>query len=239
MLYSFATFCGLCVALLFVVSFLLQPLTKMEAEILQLARVFHVAWAPHQTVEQWQDRESDAHQFLVSAFSEFNRIFGAIQRLSRALYTLRAFSPTGIPLQVVALVANADLGTTASPSFSQQSTVASHASAFFEIPYTSTLPGGGGGANTWRVPVTTMFVEVDPSTFHPRVVRDSSGAIVERHKTILDCLHKHTAVFAGGGGYIGHFFGDRFMMHFQLAFHLALHRQYPCVGTCDQIHARC
>ncbi|CUF19486.1 membrane-associated protein, putative [Bodo saltans] len=208
MLISLVTIFGLCIALVLASSFILQTLASMESEIFYLARsfLFQSMWETQTT--RLHD-EVERPRCCATAFSEFRRIFGAIRRLSRALYTLRAFSPSEMTPATSGGMGNSTSGDANSRCYSaSQSSFMSPIIGLVEVVPYHIL--GNGSSGLWRVPVTTIFIGLDPFMFNPQT--QEAMTIYNSHRAILEVFQKHVAKFAGAS--LDQFYGNRFLIHF-------------------------
>ncbi|CUF19435.1 GPI-anchored surface protein, putative [Bodo saltans] len=209
-LMSVSTICVLCACLVVFSYVVLQPLAEVELEVSQLAQVFLVPLAATlDGVKSSDDTLAVRHGNATSVFIEFSRITGAVRCLSRALYTLRAFTPTGIPIPTfVSPLALERSTTTVSASLSPHGHSISQppsdeTPSSLEVPYDSR-----GAVTLWRVPVTTLLVDLDFTIFRSK----DSLAVVNFHRLILSALQQRVASFPGAS--VDQFYGNRFLIHF-------------------------
>jgi hypothetical protein len=183
---SLVATCGLCIILVVASSVVLQSLASMESELFYLARAFLFQSMWNAETERLHD-EVARPRCCATTFSEFQRIFGAIRRLSRALYTLRAFSPQEMN---PATVGTSSFGEAHSPS--QHSSFLSPLMGLERVPY---VVGSDGLSGLWRVPVTTVFIVLDPALFNPQL--QDATSMHRNHRAILEIFQKHIATFSG------------------------------------------
>ncbi|CUF19560.1 membrane-associated protein, putative, partial [Bodo saltans] len=239
LLISFVVICGLCILTTIVAHFVFAALSYMEQDILGLAWVFlfspmetHVR--PHHEGETQQN--GDVNLAMISVFKEYSRIWSALKALSRALYTLRAFSPAVVTTPAVsrhsatATVSNKEVSTigagvsggAVSPSESSSlrgsitspqaiATIdGSHSQKIIEVPYSlGHLSANIESSGLWHVPVTSMFVVMDPFMFDPQT--EDPMVIHTNHRVILEAFQKFVGQVPGAS--IDQFYGNRMLIH--------------------------
>ncbi|CUG90965.1 mitogen-activated protein kinase, putative [Bodo saltans] len=235
LLISFVVICGLCILTTIVAHFVFAALSYMEQDILGLAWVFlfspmesHVR--PHLDGEKQQS--GDVNLAMMSVFKEYSRIWSALKALSRALYTLRAFSPAVVTTPAVShsatTVSNKEVSTigagvsrgAVSPSessslrgsISSPQAIAidgSQSPKFIEVPYSLNRNANIESSGLWHVPVTSMFVVMDPFMFDPQT--EDPMAIHTNHKVILEAFQKFVGQVPGAS--IDQFYGNRILIH--------------------------
>ncbi|CUF19382.1 membrane-associated protein, putative [Bodo saltans] len=222
-----------CCVLCIVVTHHLEHLTTIDKEMTRLVNIgFHLASSTAPTVKQQHHRDGiqpAAVVFARSIFEEFDGLYKAVRHLSRELHILRAFS-------YLCCAKGAFDATLASSSRSNR-TVPSASSMEahhgddqpFEVqsppmPYTIT------DRNLWTVPVTCVFAVAEKKSFDVRF--SDLDTIHRRHATVLTVLQEASSLISGAS--VDHFFGDRFLVHFN-----ALHRTPKQVSAAVRFVQRC
>ncbi|CUG76659.1 membrane-associated protein, putative [Bodo saltans] len=239
LLISFVVICGLCILTTIVAHFVFAALSYMEQDILGLAWVFlfspmetHVR--PHLEGETQQN--GDVNLAMISVFKEYSRIWSALKALSRALYTLRAFSPAVVTTpavsrqsatattvskkEVTTIGASVSRGVVSpSESSSLRGSISSplaiatidgsQSQKIIEVPYSLNLSANIESSGLWHVPVTSMFVVMDPFMFDPQT--EDPMAIHTNHRVILEAFQKFVGQVPGAS--IDQFYGNRMLIH--------------------------